>query len=104
MSCWWRIYCERNNLTLPATGGGSWKRIAAMHYTYNSPGIGGYGLPAGGCNWAKILRDVIQTAGSPGLDDTINGCHTKRLVEGNFTGSGSAARLLVLNGGRAPMD
>ena len=99
MSSWWRRYAETRNLTLPATGGGSWKRIVAMHYLYNAPPQTASGP------WPKILAQNVVAGGSPGLDTSGNGSWTKRLIDAdNAQTSGSAARQMALSGARAPMD
>jgi hypothetical protein len=91
MSSWWRKYAEANGVTI--TGAGSWKRICALHF----------GATAGSGSWPRRMATLVDTAGSPGLDPAVKGSWTRRLVDGDAQVSGSAGRLLVLNGGRAPL-
>jgi hypothetical protein len=93
MACWWRIYAETHGVTI--TPGASWKKIVAQHFNASATIKGSH---------PKRLVDLVTTAGSPGLSATGNGSHTKRLVDEDVPRrEPSAARMLALYGGRAPM-
>lgn len=93
MSSHWRKYCEKHGLT-NSVARGSWKKRAA------------YGFSAqdnNGNSWPKRLLQQIQTAGSPGLG-TFGCSATRLIVDADSEIESSAARMLVVYGGRPPMN
>jgi hypothetical protein len=93
MASWWRQYAEAKGLT---AGSGSWERRVAVN---TATSLGATLAPGG--SWAKQLGLIVNTAGSPGLG--LGGSWTKRIADEDYVGTGSAGRMLVTAGGRAPL-
>jgi hypothetical protein len=92
MASWWRIYCETHGL-INSVARGSWKKRAAYGFSAQDQN---------GNSWPKKLCTLVQSAGSPGLGP-LSGSATRKLPDEDANLESSAARMLALYGGRAPM-